>query len=120
MLCGMIGHGVRYLFLDHLSVEVSTLLACAAVGLIAGVAAARMRLEFSAVAFAGAVPMMPGVFIYQSIAGALRLSAAGMAADPETAAATLALSSKSVFVVGAMAIGLVAGARLGDLASRHR
>ena len=42
-----------------------------------------------------------------------------MAADPALAAVTLALSSKSVFVVAAMAIGLVVGARLADLAQRH-
>ena len=119
ILCGMVGHGLRYLSLDHLSMEISTLLACLAIGLIANVAADRMHLPFSAVAFAGAVPMMPGVFIYQSIAGAMRLSAAGMAADPALAAATLALSSKSVFVIAAMAIGLVVGARLADLAHRH-
>jgi hypothetical protein len=42
-----------------------------------------------------------------------------MAADPALAAVTLALSSKPVFVVAAMAIGLVVGARLADLAQRH-
>ncbi|HVH28611.1 MAG TPA: threonine/serine exporter family protein [Vicinamibacterales bacterium] len=118
ILCGMVGHGLRYLSLDYLSVEISTLFACMAIGLIANVAADRLRLPFSAVAFAGAVPMMPGVFIYQSIAGAMRLSAAGPAADPALAGATLALSFKSVFVVGAMAMGLVVGARLADLVHR--
>jgi len=59
------------------------------------------------------------VFIYQSTAGAMRLSAAGAAADPALAAATLALFSESVFVVAAMAIGLVAGARLANLATAH-
>jgi uncharacterized membrane protein YjjP (DUF1212 family) len=119
ILCGVIGHGLRYLSLDHLSVEISTLFACLAIGLIASVAAERMRLPFSTVAFAGAVPMMPGVFIYQSIAGAMRLSAAGSTADPALAAATLALSFKSVFVVGAIAIGLLLGAQLATLAYSH-
>jgi uncharacterized membrane protein YjjP (DUF1212 family) len=109
ILCGMLGHGLRYLSLDHVSVGMSTLFACLAIGLIANVAADRLRLPFSAVAFAGAVPMMPGVFMYQSIAGAMRLSAAGTTADPAVAAATLALSYKSVFVVGAMVIGLLVG-----------
>jgi uncharacterized membrane protein YjjP (DUF1212 family) len=120
VVCGMVGHGIRYVCLDYLSVELSTLFACLAIGLIANAAADRLRLPFSAVAFAGAVPMMPGVFIYQSIAGAMRLSGAGAAADPSLAAATLALTSKSVFVVGAMAIGLLAGARIASLASRRR
>ena len=121
ILCGMVGHGLRYVGLDHLGIAVATLFGCLAIGLIANTAAIRMRLPFSALAFAGAVPMMPGVFIYQSMAGAMRLAAAGPAADPALAAATLALSFKSVFVVGAMALGLMVGARLADLAfRRHR
>jgi uncharacterized membrane protein YjjP (DUF1212 family) len=120
ILCGMAGHGLRYVALDYMGVVISTLFACLAIGLIANVAAVRMRLPFSAVAFAGAVPMMPGVFIYQSIAGAMRLSASGAAADPALLAATLALSFKSVFVVGAMAIGLLVGARIADLIHPHR
>jgi uncharacterized membrane protein YjjP (DUF1212 family) len=116
ILCGMVGHGLRYLCLEHLSVEISTLFACLAIGLIANVAADRLQLPFSAVAYAGAVPMMPGVFIYQSIAGTMRLSAAGTSADPALAAATLALACKSMFVVGAMTIGLLVGAGLANLA----
>jgi uncharacterized membrane protein YjjP (DUF1212 family) len=116
ILCGMVGHGVRYLCLERLGVEISTLLACLAIGLIAHVSSRRLRFPFAAVAFAAAVPMMPGVFIYQSTAGAMRLSAAGTSADPALAAVTLALVCKSVFVVGAMTIGLLAGARLANAA----
>jgi hypothetical protein len=50
----------------------------------------------------------------------MRLSAAGMAADPALTAATVALSAKSAFVVGAMAIGLLVGARIADLTHPHR
>jgi len=119
IVCGMAGHAVRYLSLDYLGLEISTLLACLTIGVIAGAAADRLRLPFSSLAFAGAVPMMPGVFIYQSFGGAMRLSAAGTAADPVLAAATLALFLKSVFVVGAMALGLLIGARVANLAYRH-
>jgi uncharacterized membrane protein YjjP (DUF1212 family) len=119
ILCGVVGHGLRYLCLENLGVEISTFFACLAIGLIANAAANRLHLPFSAVAFAGAVPMMPGVFIYQSIAGAMRLSAAGTTAAPAIAAVTLALSFKSAFVVGAIAIGLLIGARLANLAHRR-
>jgi uncharacterized membrane protein YjjP (DUF1212 family) len=120
IVCGVVGHGLRYVCLEYMSVEIATLLACLAIGLIANVAADRLRLPFSALAFAGAVPMMPGVFIYQSIAGAIRLAAAGTVVDPMLATTTLALSFKSVFVVGAIAIGLLIGARLANLArQRH-
>jgi uncharacterized membrane protein YjjB (DUF3815 family) len=118
ILCGVVGHGLRYLCLDYMGVAMATLFACVAIGLIANLAANRLHLPFSAVAFAGAVPMMPGVFIYQSIAGAMRLSAAGTSADPAIAAATLALSFESLFVVGAIALGLLIGARLANLAHR--
>jgi uncharacterized membrane protein YjjB (DUF3815 family) len=64
--------------------------------------------------------MMPGVFIYQSIAGAIRLSAADTAVDPTLASATLAGSFKSMFVVGAIALGLLIGARLENMAHRRR
>jgi uncharacterized membrane protein YjjP (DUF1212 family) len=118
ILCGVVGHGLRYVCLNDMSVEIATFFGCLAIGLIANVAADRLRLPFSALAFAGAVPMMPGVFIYQSIAGAIRLSAAGTVVDPLLASTTLALSFKSVFVVGAIAIGLLIGARVANLASR--
>jgi hypothetical protein len=51
---------------------------------------------------------MPGVLIYRSIAAAVRIAAAGVAADP--AVATLSLSAEAAFVVAAMVIGLVTGA----------
>jgi uncharacterized membrane protein YjjP (DUF1212 family) len=120
ILCGVVGHGLRYVCLDHMSVEIATLFACLAIGLIANMAANRLRLPFAALSFAGAVPMMPGVFIYQSLAGAIRLSAAGTVVDQTLASTTVALSFKSVFVVGAIAIGLLIGARLANLTHRRR
>jgi len=119
IVCGMAGHGVRYVSLEYLGIEIATLFASLAIGLIAGAAADRLRLPFSSVAFAGAVPMMPGVLIYQSFGGAMRLSSAGAAAEPALAAATLALFLKSFFVVGAMALGLLVGARVANLANRR-
>jgi uncharacterized membrane protein YjjB (DUF3815 family) len=52
ILCGVVGHGLRYLCLEHLSVEISSLFASLAIGLIASAAAVRMHLPFSAIAFA--------------------------------------------------------------------
>jgi uncharacterized membrane protein YjjB (DUF3815 family) len=109
----MVGYGIRFVALGSgLGVAVGSLMACLAIGFIADVAAERLRLPFAAVAFAGAVPMMPGVPIFQSIAGAMRLAAAGTAADPVVATATLAYFFSAAFVIGAMAIGLLVGARL--------
>ena len=111
--CGVVGHGIRWLCLSEgMSVTLSTSLACAAIGVMANIAAERLRLPFSAISFAGAVPMMPGVFMYQSLAGAIQLGVAGQAADPARLAVTVALIFKAAFVVIGMVIGLLAGARL--------
>jgi uncharacterized membrane protein YjjP (DUF1212 family) len=119
VLCGMVGHGLRYMCLEQgIGVAMSTLIACVVIGLMAESAAKRLRLPFPAIAFAGAVPMMPGLFIYQSITGAMRLSA-GVAADPVLAATTLAHVVTSMLVVAAMVIGLLLGARLANLAPRQ-
>jgi uncharacterized membrane protein YjjB (DUF3815 family) len=117
--CGMAGHGVRYLCMEQgVSQEIASLFACLVIGLIATVAGERRHVAFAAVAFAGAVTMMPGAFIYESIAGAVQLSAAGRAADPALAAVTLALFSKATLIVGAKALGLLAGARIAGLLYR--
>jgi uncharacterized membrane protein YjjB (DUF3815 family) len=111
VLCGMVGHGVRYICLDAgLSQEIATLCGCLPIGIMGAVAADRLHLPFSAVAFAGAVPMMPGIFIYESIATAMRLSAGSAEADSALAAVAVALSIRAAFVVGCIVLGLVIGA----------
>jgi len=118
IVCGMVGHGLRYVCLGQgVGQEISTLLACLAIGVIAGIAADRWRLPFAALAFAGAVPMMPGVFIYEGLAGTVTMSVMGKAVDPSVSAATLALFIKAAFVIGAMALGLLGGSRLAGLAA---
>lgn len=114
ILCGMLGHGVRYLGLRYgLHIEIATLFACFAIGFIAIRWVDSMRIPFAAVAFAGAVPMMPGVLIFQSIGGAMEISFAGAAAPVELVSSTLASGFKAGFVVGAMGMGLLAGAWVG-------
>jgi len=115
--CGMIGHGVRFVCLGaELGLPASTFLACCAIGVLAGAAAGRMHLPFPNVAFAGAVPMMPGTLIYRSIAGAARLGASGASAGPADVAAMIVPSLQALLVVGAMAAGLFMGALLPSLA----
>lgn len=121
VLCGMVGHGIRFVAMQHgVSQEIATLFACLAIGAMANVAVDRLRLPFAAVAFAGAVPMMPGAFIYQGIEGAMQISRDGAHADPVLLAATFAHLFKACFVVGAMGLGLLIGARLAGLVRRPR
>jgi uncharacterized membrane protein YjjP (DUF1212 family) len=113
ILCGMAGYATRSVTMElGASVGIATLIACLFIGLIARAATERMRVQFSAVAFAGAVPLIPGLQIYQSLVGAVRLSAAGEAADAALVGETMGLFFRAAFVVVAMVIGLLLGARL--------
>jgi len=108
VICGMTGHGIRFAVLEQgASQAVATLCACLAIGIIAGVAADRRRLPFAAVAFAAAVPMMPGTAIYEAIAGGIRLTR--RSADPALAASILAALFTAAFVIMAMTAGLLTG-----------
>jgi uncharacterized membrane protein YjjP (DUF1212 family) len=120
VVCGMVGHGIRYAAMEQgVSPVPATFLGCLVIGLAAMITADRLRLPFATVAFAGAVPMMPGLFIYESFAGALGIAAVGRGADPGLVAATLALSVKAGFIVGAMAMGLLLGAWIANVAKVH-
>jgi uncharacterized membrane protein YjjP (DUF1212 family) len=113
ILCGMIGHGVRYLGMEQgMSQVLATLLGCLVIGSTAMIAANAFRLPFATVAFAAAVAMMPGVYIYECFAAALSVSAAGRGADPALVAVSVALFLKSIFIIGAMTLGLLLGAWL--------
>jgi uncharacterized membrane protein YjjP (DUF1212 family) len=112
-LCGLAGYAIRWVTMTlGASVGIATLIACVFIGLIANMAGERLRVQFSAVAFAGAVPLIPGIQLYQSMVGALRLSAAGDMADAALVGATVGLFLRAAFVVIAMVIGLLLGARL--------
>jgi uncharacterized membrane protein YjjB (DUF3815 family) len=87
------------------------LAACFAIGIAAGVSSDRLHLPFASAAFAGAAPLMPGVLIYRSIAAAMRMATSGVAADAALAVAMLSPFLEAAFVVAAMVIGLVVGAR---------
>ncbi|GAA5160341.1 threonine/serine ThrE exporter family protein [Viridibacterium curvum] len=119
--CGMVGHGIRYLCLAHnVSLEMATFFACLAIGMMAAQMVRQLRVPFAAVAFAGAVPMMPGVLMFRGIGGAMDIAMAGTAATPELVASTLASLFKSGFVVGAMGLGLLLGAKLAEVVTRSR
>ncbi|WP_341677627.1 threonine/serine exporter family protein [Niveibacterium sp. SC-1] len=114
VLCGMVGHGIRYVLMGHgVSQEIATLWACLPIGLLANLGVARLGVPFASIAFAGAVPMMPGTLIYEALEAAMRL--AGGQADVIVASQALGWIFKAGFVVGGMGIGLLVGARMAGL-----
>ena len=110
---GMIGHGVRFLSLEsgaHL--EIATFFGSLTVGFIAARLSRSSRVPVAVVAFAGAVTMMPGLTMFRALGGVLQLARErGPGANLETVAATLGSASQATLAVGALALGLILGAR---------
>jgi uncharacterized membrane protein YjjB (DUF3815 family) len=110
IVCGMIGHGTRFVCLEAgFELPLATFFASTAIGVLTGIAVVRPRLSFSSVAFAAAVPMMPGTLIYRSIAGAVALAWAGTEAPVTMLTSTLVLFLQAAFVVEGMVLGLLLG-----------
>jgi uncharacterized membrane protein YjjP (DUF1212 family) len=116
ILCGLVGHGLRFICMKQgIGLAAATLVGCFAIGVISDIAVKRLRLPFTAVAFAGAVTMMPGLLLYESIVGAIRLGIVGKEGDAMLVTATFAPLFRAILVVSAMTIGLLLGARVSNL-----
>ncbi|QQS16927.1 MAG: threonine/serine exporter family protein [Neisseriales bacterium] len=110
-LYGMMGHAIRYFLLDSgYSLESSTFFACLAVGFFANFMAEYLRIAFSAVAFASAMPMMPGMLMFSAINHATSIATYGQQAEPVLVVLMLSELFKSTLVLGAMVAGLLIGA----------
>jgi uncharacterized membrane protein YjjP (DUF1212 family) len=109
---GMLGHGVRFLALEgdaHL--EIATFFGGLTVGLIAGWLSRSVRVPAAIVAFAGAVTMMPGLAIFRALAGMLQLARSRGTSNLDVLAATCTNASQATITVGALALGVILGAR---------
>jgi uncharacterized membrane protein YjjP (DUF1212 family) len=110
---GMAGHGLRFLALEAgCRLEAATFLGGLTVGVISAWMAHSSKAPVAVIAFAGAVTMIPGLSLYRALAGALQLARQAGGADPGTVAATLGYTFQGCLVVGALALGLLLGARL--------
>jgi uncharacterized membrane protein YjjP (DUF1212 family) len=110
---GMAGHGLRFMAREaDWTLEAATLLGGFAVGIVSAWIARANRIPLAAIAFAGAVTMMPGLQIYRALGGTLHLARLNGNADLSIIADTLGNMSQACLVVGALAVGLIMGAQL--------
>lgn len=108
ILGGMTGHGSRYLALEAgIRLEVATFIGGLAVGIVAALIARSQKVPFAVVAFAGAVTMMPGIQIYRTLGGVLRLARWKELAEQPMIASFLGNASQACLVVAALALGLI-------------
>jgi uncharacterized membrane protein YjjP (DUF1212 family) len=112
LLGGMAGHGSRYFALEAgCRLEVATFIGGLVVGIVAALIARLQKVPFAVVAFAGAVTMMPGIQIYRTLGGVLRLARWKESAEQPMIASFLGNASQACLVVAALALGLIVAKR---------
>lgn len=111
-LGGIAGHGLRFVALEiGASLEAATFLGGLAVGIVSAWIARAGRTTVAAIAFAGAVTMIPGLQIYTALSGAVRLARQG--SDLTSTPMTEAIGSglQACLVVSGLTLGLILGSR---------
>jgi uncharacterized membrane protein YjjP (DUF1212 family) len=109
---GMVGHGLRYLVLEAgCRLEAATFFGALAVGVVSAWMARSGKAPLAAIAFAGAVTMMPGVHMYRALGGALQMARQAELTDPVVMAGTLGNALEACLVVAGLVLGLILGAR---------
>lgn len=109
-VAGALGHSARALLMVFgLSTEWGTLAGATLVGAFAWIQSAQMNAPAAIFGICGGIPMVPGVFAYQTMIGVLRIATA---TDPDLSAALLVEAStnaiRTALILGAIAIGIAA------------
>lgn len=105
---GMLAHASRWLVLaDGANLATGAFIACLIVGTIVTPVANRLRLPFSAVAFASVVSLIPGVFLFRLAAGLVEIMNAGEAASPTLLMPLVVDGTTAAVILLAMAFGLI-------------
>jgi uncharacterized membrane protein YjjB (DUF3815 family) len=108
-VCGMGSHTVRAICMHFGSdIVTGTLIGALVAGALAQVFAHRLRAPAATFAFPGVVAMVPGVYGFRTVTGALRI--VGMGAVPPAALvdATMDLAVTVLLITAAIAIGIAA------------
>ena len=110
ILLGMAGHGLRFIALEAgWRLPAATFLGGLAVGVISAWLTRYRNMPAAIIAFAGAVPMIPGLHMYRAFSGALQLARLGDKTDPGTVAETLGNAVQASLVVSGLALGFILG-----------
>ncbi|GLR84088.1 threonine/serine exporter family protein [Bradyrhizobium iriomotense] len=106
---GMLGHAARWALISVAGANVATgaLVACILVSIIVTPVVDRLHLPFAALGFSAVVPMIPGIFLFQTASAVVELVSMGPRA-PVTLLTNIAANGATAFlVILAMAIGLI-------------
>jgi len=118
---GMLAHAVHWWSMTvwHASLAVAALVSCLIVGTALAPIAYLLRIPFAAIGFAAVVALVPGMYVFRTLAGLVQLTSN---ASPAVLAAAASDGAVAALVVAAMAIGLVVPNHIRNavLAARER
>jgi uncharacterized membrane protein YjjP (DUF1212 family) len=118
---GMLAHLAHWWLITtwHASLAFAALVSCLIVGTALVPIAHRLRMPFAAIGFAAVVSLVPGIYMFRSLAGLVQLA---NSASPAVLAAAASDAAVASLVVAAMASGLIVPnhVRNAILAARER
>ena len=108
-LCGALGHTLRTLLVNSgTSVEFGSLVGAAAVGFFSVYLSKRYTVPASIFAVTGAIPLVPGVFAYQTIVGLLNATAAPSDQSVNLLVTAVINGVRTALILSAIAFGIAA------------
>ncbi len=120
VLCGLCSHTMRSLCMHFgLDIVAGTLVGALVAGGLAAIFARRLRAPAATFAFPGVVAMIPGVYGFRTVTGALRIVSAGAVPPPGLVDATVALGVTVMLMTAAITIGIAAPLALGAPVRDH-
>jgi uncharacterized membrane protein YjjP (DUF1212 family) len=102
---GMVAHAAHWWSITvwHASLAVAALVSCLVVGTALAPIAYLLRIPFAAIGFAAVVALVPGMYVFRTLAGLVQLASS---ASPPLLTAAASNGAIAAFVVAGMAIGL--------------
>jgi uncharacterized membrane protein YjjP (DUF1212 family) len=102
---GMVAHAAHWWSITvwHASLATAAFIACVVVGTVLAPISYRLRIPFTAIGFAAVVALVPGMYMFRTLAGLVQL--AGAATTP-LLTATVSNGAVATLVVAGMAVGL--------------
>ncbi|MGR9193479.1 threonine/serine exporter family protein [Rhizobium leguminosarum] len=106
---GMLAHAARWAAISFAGADVATgaFAACLLAGLFVTPVADRLHLPHAALGFSAVVSMMPGFFLFHAASDLSELVSKGAQAPVELLAALVSNGATALFIVLAMALGLI-------------
>lgn len=110
VICGAVGHSIRAVLIDHFGMKIvpATLVGATVVGFVGMYFAHRLNAPALIFTVSGIIPMVPGVFAYQTMLGLLRLVIVPAQETNAVLVETSVNAVRTILILGALAAGIIA------------